>query len=1011
MRLRLLGYDDFRKDETLEHFVRRHYHVAGSDGEVDRWRLYRVYDAFAPTLSQYKDVEWVEWDTANPSDQARPDRRDPGMTRAKQSTLLPLLEVPGVPRRDVVKRPPAERNLIYVVTWLIGLVFVSVADTGLRIGAPRLAERLISLGTPVQLLRDVTGLSTTTGGLAWPARWTLLVIGVWLYNYPNPASPYSKARLRFGLVWLAGLVVLGYASGSIWGHLPVGVTGWIWPLDGTFVLVAVWTLCIFSVYVARGDDSDGHREFVAPYRGIWFSLSLVLLGIGLATYANYQSIARRVEGLLSSRTLASQSASVATEAMGDTRIYAQRLLDSYRTLARAGTASNSQQVRDELTESIRADWVSLWQASASAAAASKSAAADVDEAIRAEGRLAAGGSGRQAGRSFLTPLIAMPVATSTQMVTLTLGTSLLATRYALTDAVSQTARIAAKVDALRPDGDPRTTAGGTAGITDVLKLRTRLATEVLTPAQTAYPRIRAAHDGLDAVGPNVVPVVVGTAALLAAFVLLPWVMLIVFLFRKRRDRAAEILGDLIRLDPSKGLLKRTLGIPDGILGPIEEAGRGAAADDPVGAGRRADAGAPPDRGKPRAGSLTMDAMQLLSLSRSVDAMPSVDAVPSPDRGATVQRGDDVADVKDLTTVINRLATRTFNSAEYVLCLGLLSVLVSVGWYFVLYPQTSVGLALVIVRGANVLSYTDMIWQNLTPVTAGFLGAYFFVIYQLVNRYLAADLYPAAFLQATERFAIVFILSLMLWVVVLAGDVVGDAFDSLAPTTADLAYLAALGLAFIAGIWPREGLRQVIGRIQALGRASLALDEHTTPLTQLEGLTIWDESRLREEKVSDVQSLATTAVGDLVVNTHYPATQIVDWIDQALLYVHAGQDGELYPAFRWVGIRTATDLLDAIGYRLVPRRGEDKEDLRLDEPAPRGVGALCQAIQSAAAAHKDLPIASGQGAEDAAKKLKATVQVAEAEDLDLQVKVIVDAILPDQNVDYILNWYAWLGKTT
>jgi hypothetical protein len=1052
----MLSYVVKRDGETLESFVCRYYHVSGADGEVDRLRLRQVCSIYGPLLADRADIQWVE--------------KDPGGTQLPKQTKLPLLDVPGVPRRDIVTRPLAVRNLKYAGAWLLGLVLGSVINAGLRLWAPWMAEQLITRGAPIflldlpeQLLRGVTGLNpAANAGLAWPAQWSVLVLGVWLYFYPSLGSPYARARLRYGLGWFAGLVVLGYASAGIWTSLPVDLTRVVWPLEGSFVLIAVWTLCVFGLYIVRGDDSEGYLEFVAPYRGIWLTLSLVVLAIGLAAYANYESVNRRVEGLMASRTLASQAASAALVGISDTQTYAQRLLQGYQAFeiasepagAEAGLAAD--QVPDELVESIRADWLALRQATSSAAAAAAAGAADVDEAIRSELRMAAAGAsaatraGAAAGPRALSGNASV---TSTAAVTLALGTSLLPTRYALTDAMTQTARISNAVDQLVRRYSPLAPTGSTATLAEVRELRTRLATEVLAPARIAQPRVQFARDGIEAVGPNVLPVVVGTTALLAAFVLMPWVLLVVFLFRKRRDRAAEILRDLRRLDPSKGLIKRTLGIigrtdTSGLEADLQPSSRDLAAAGGVRA--QSAEGGPGDTGEAAApgdmpdNNLPPDARQFYRLSQSVDMLPG-----PRDQHLTLTQDN----MKHLTRVINSLATRAFNSAEYVLSLSLVSVLVSVGWYFVLYPQTSVGLALLIVHGADVPGFTELIWSNLTPVTAGFLGAYFFVLYQLVNRYLAADLYPAAYLQAAERFAIVFIVSLMLWVVVRGGVVVGEAVDGFGTplagaagaAAAGSAYLLAIGLAFIAGIWPREGLRQIIERVQTLGRTQLGVSDQTTPLTQLEGLTIWDESRLREEKVSDIQSLATTSIGDLVVNTHYPATQLVDWIDQAILFVHAGQDGELYPAFRWVGIRTATDLLDAVGYSLLlttdslhkaaPAAGSASPGLaeyrdREFVPDKQRIERLCKAIRSAAAAHAKggaaeavtEPVAADDIAADTATDTAAdTAEARQALANELETHrvaamltpdllfFICDAILPDQNMDYVLNWYAWLGE--
>jgi hypothetical protein len=58
-----------------------------------------------------------------------------------------------------------------------------------------------------------------------------------------------------------------------------------------------------------------------------------------------------------------------------------------------------------------------------------------------------------------------------------------------------------------------------------------------------------------------------------------------------------------------------------------------------------------------------------------------------------------------------------------------------------------------------------------------------------------------------------------------------------------------------------------------------------PLNQLDGLNIWYESRLVEEGIEDMQNLATANMVDVILHTRVPVGRLVDWIDQAILYMH------------------------------------------------------------------------------------------------------------------------------
>ena len=58
-----------------------------------------------------------------------------------------------------------------------------------------------------------------------------------------------------------------------------------------------------------------------------------------------------------------------------------------------------------------------------------------------------------------------------------------------------------------------------------------------------------------------------------------------------------------------------------------------------------------------------------------------------------------------------------------------------------------------------------------------------------------------------------------------------------------------------------------------------------PLNQLDGLNVWYEARLEEEGIEDMQNLATANLVDVILHTRVPVGRLVDWIDQAQLYLH------------------------------------------------------------------------------------------------------------------------------
>ena len=175
------------------------------------------------------------------------------------------------------------------------------------------------------------------------------------------------------------------------------------------------------------------------------------------------------------------------------------------------------------------------------------------------------------------------------------------------------------------------------------------------------------------------------------------------------------------------------------------------------------------------------------------------------------------------------------------------------------------------------------------VAFGFLGAYFFGVNAVLRSYLRGDLRPKAYNQITARILIVVVLSSLLSITTLGDEAV------------------VLGLAFFAGIIPDTVLQFIA---EQLPIKSSRVDE-TEPLTDLEGIDIYDRARLAEEGVTNMEALAHGDLIELLLQTRIPPQRLVDWVDQAILRVHIG-DPQLtsFGGLRQLGIRGATDLINA-----------------------------------------------------------------------------------------------------
>lgn len=245
---------------------------------------------------------------------------------------------------------------------------------------------------------------------------------------------------------------------------------------------------------------------------------------------------------------------------------------------------------------------------------------------------------------------------------------------------------------------------------------------------------------------------------------------------------------------------------------------------------------------------------------------------------------------------DKIELEAFNLREYLLSLFLVTVINAALFYFFFYPNATTGLAHFITNGGGITAFTDYITRDATPITFGFLGAYFWIINNFLRRYFSADLNPNSFISASVHLITVFIVSAVLQIG--------------ASAISQLNYILII-VAFAFGIFPGYGIQWILNQANRGGKdVNIPREIDKNPLTKLDGLNTWHEARLLEEKVENVQNLATASLKDLIINTNYSADQLVDWVDQALLYIHT-QD-LWHASFQAVGIRTATDLLDNTG---------------------------------------------------------------------------------------------------
>ncbi|HKR13861.1 MAG TPA: hypothetical protein VJT15_17485 [Pyrinomonadaceae bacterium] len=252
---------------------------------------------------------------------------------------------------------------------------------------------------------------------------------------------------------------------------------------------------------------------------------------------------------------------------------------------------------------------------------------------------------------------------------------------------------------------------------------------------------------------------------------------------------------------------------------------------------------------------------------------------------------------------------------------LTTVLIALGWLITLPPWYG-NMPTRDVTGQS-LDWLHIFIPVRTPVHFAFIGAYFFSLQMLFRRYVRRDLRPSAYVAVSLRIILAVIGT---WVAVASMSSVLTRYNATEVSLEATNQLLVLG--FIIGVFPRV-VWQIVGAVaRKFGGFILRLPSLQTdlPVTDLDGLTVWHESRLEEEDIENIPNMATADLIEMLLTTRIPPDRLIDWVDQAILYTHLGPEKSKTEGrrekLRAQGIRTGSALIES--YARSVDRGDEKE---------------------------------------------------------------------------------------
>jgi hypothetical protein len=201
-----------------------------------------------------------------------------------------------------------------------------------------------------------------------------------------------------------------------------------------------------------------------------------------------------------------------------------------------------------------------------------------------------------------------------------------------------------------------------------------------------------------------------------------------------------------------------------------------------------------------------------------------------------------------------------------------------------------------------------------------LGAYIYSVDRTIRHYLAHDLTPNVYVTIAKRSTVAFVVGALISIAIGASNrALQLPFDS--------SMTSVYVVCFFVGLFPESGINWLKRTANKILQQPDMVDGQV-PLSKIDGISLWHEGRLDQEGIENVQNLASASLLSLVADTPFDVGQVVDWVDQAVLLMHASP--EQAEALKKAGLRYATAVIEAVGSN--PEEVSATSGIRVEELA-------------------------------------------------------------------------------